>query len=308
MLTLGSSNIQFHNFGSNTDTLIIRLSDDIRRPNALRENEAFLIHPEQIIPTGFKLYLLLDKDKRRFSDLPPNTPLVILPGEYNYLGSGDIVRLSPEKNAIRVLYRRKSKHNSFLTTERCNNYCLMCSQPPRNVEDTWIVNEILQSIPLINVDTKELGFTGGEPTLLGEDLIRILNMCKSWLPHTGIHILSNGRNFANPEFTEKYAAVKHPDLMVGIPLYSDLSTIHDYVVQADGAYDETIRGILNLKRLGQKVEIRVVLHKQTYNRLPQLAEFIVRNLLFVDHIALMGLEMMGFTKANIDDLWVDPYD
>jgi His-Xaa-Ser system radical SAM maturase HxsC len=96
--------------------------------------------------------------------------------------------------------------------------------------------------------------------------------------------------------------------MVGIPLYSDLSTIHDYVVQADGAYDETIRGILNLKRLGMRVEIRVVVHKQTYERLPQLAEFIARNLLFVDHVALMGLEMTGFTKPNLEDLWVDPRD
>lgn len=51
--------------------------------------------------------------------------------------------------------------------------------------------------------------------------------------------------------------------MVGIPIYSDLSMVHDYVVQADGAFDETIRGILNLKRMRQRVEVRVVIHKQT---------------------------------------------
>jgi hypothetical protein len=37
----------------------------------------------------------------------------------------------------------------------------------------------------------------------------------------------------------------------------------------------------------------------------ELAQFITRNLLFVDHVALMGLEMMGFTRANIDELWID---
>ena len=58
----------------------------------------------------------------------------------------------------------------------------------------------------------------------------------------------------------------------------------------------------------QKVEIRVVIHKITYERLPHLADFIVRNLHFVDHVALMGLEMMGFTKANLDKLWIDPVD
>jgi len=96
--------------------------------------------------------------------------------------------------------------------------------------------------------------------------------------------------------------------MVGIPLYSDLSHRHDYVVQADGAFDETIRGILNLKRLRQRVEIRVVLHRQTVDRLPELAHFIARNLRFVDQVALMGLEMTGFTRANLQTLWIDPYD
>jgi His-Xaa-Ser system radical SAM maturase HxsC len=94
--------------------------------------------------------------------------------------------------------------------------------------------------------------------------------------------------------------------MVGIPVYSDDPARHEYVVQAKGAFDETIRGILNLKKLNQRVEIRVVIHKQTYERLPFLAEFIARNLLFADHVALMGLEMMGFTRANLDSLWIDP--
>jgi His-Xaa-Ser system radical SAM maturase HxsC len=96
--------------------------------------------------------------------------------------------------------------------------------------------------------------------------------------------------------------------MFGIPLYADVSEIHDFVVQADGAFDETIRGVLNLKRCRQKVEIRVVLHKQTYERLPNLAQFISRNLLFVDQVVLMGLEITGFTKANFDALWIDPIE
>jgi His-Xaa-Ser system radical SAM maturase HxsC len=123
-----------------------------------------------------------------------------------------------------------------------------------------------------------------------------------------VHVLSNGRRFADIDFARDYASIDHHDIMVGIPLYSDLSTQHDYVVQADGAFDETIRGILNLKRLNARVEVRVVIHKQTYKRLPELAEFLARNLLFVDHVALMGLELTGFTKANLAQLWIDPYD
>lgn len=69
-----------------------------------------------------------------------------------------------------------------------------------------------------------------------------------------------------------------------------------------------MRGILNLKTYGQRVEVRVVVHRQNYAHLPALADFIARNLTFVDHVALMGLEMTGFARANIDALWIDPFD
>jgi len=92
------------------------------------------------------------------------------------------------------------------------------------------------------------------------------------------------------------------------PVYSDDATIHDYVVQATGAFDETITGILNLKELKTTSRDSSVLHRQTVDRLPQLAEFISRNLLFVDQVALMGLEITGFTRANLEQLWIDPKD
>ena len=90
--------------------------------------------------------------------------------------------------------------------------------------------------------------------------------------------------------------------MFAIPLYSDDPTKHNYIVQADNAYDETLQGILNLKSHNQKVEIRIVIHKQSIDTLINLCEFITKNLIFVDHVALMGLEITGFTRANLKDL------
>jgi His-Xaa-Ser system radical SAM maturase HxsC len=307
VLTLGGESLDFRNI-PDSSRFVIRLSNNANLPRALRSTTAFLSKaPHLALPPAFALYVFIG-DGEAARTIAAERPSIILPDAYHYLGDGDVIRVAPHRQGIRTLFRRASNYNSILLTEQCNNYCLMCSQPPKKADDSWIVDQVLQAIPLIDPNTREIGFTGGEPTLLGDQLIRILNACKNWLPRTGIHVLSNGRRFADSEFAEKYASVNHPDLMVGIPLYSDLSTVHDYVVQADGAYDETIRGILNLKRLGQQVEIRVVLHKQTYERLPQLAEFIARNLLFVDHVALMGLEMTGFTKVNLADLWIDPMD
>jgi len=184
----------------------------------------------------------------------------------------------------------------------------MCSQPPRDIDDSYIVDELLQVIPLINKDAAVVGFTGGETTLIGDGFLQLVESMNHHLPDTTLHVLSNGRLQSDIKLAQGIGEINHSGLTFGIPLYSDLPDLHNYVVQADNAYDETIRGILNLARCGVSVEIRVVIHKITCERLPDLASFIVRNLPFVDHVALMGLEMMGFTKSNIDALWVDPID
>ncbi len=305
MITLGSRQVKYVAAPEDVSRSIIRVSDDFHRPMPLRAREAFLVRGDQA-PAGFAWYLILPTGK--LPVLLEDNPQVHLTEEFAYLGDGDVLRLVPGRSEIRTLFRRSSSHNSFLLTERCNNYCLMCSQPPREVNDGWIVDEILEAIPLIDPETGEIGFTGGEPTLLGDRFLELVQACNSYLPRTALHILTNGRKFVDEEFAEALGRIEHHDLMLGIPVYSDLPHIHDYVVQADGAFDETIRGIMNLKRHGVRVEVRVVLHKQTVARLPALATFLTRNLLFVDHVALMGLEIMGFTRANLDVLWIDPND
>jgi His-Xaa-Ser system radical SAM maturase HxsC len=182
----------------------------------------------------------------------------------------------------------------------------MCSQPPREVDDHHLIEELIAAVPMFDPSTPELGITGGEPTLLGEKFIELLRTIKNYLPRSAVHVLTNGRTAKDRNLVQQIAGLQHPDLMFGIPLYSDIASKHDFVVQAKGAYDETIQGILNLKAYNQKVEIRVVLHQKTYARLPQLARFIVRNLQFVDHVALMGLEITGFTRANLEELWIEP--
>jgi His-Xaa-Ser system radical SAM maturase HxsC len=290
-----------------SNRIIVRVSRN-PIPTILRKKEGYLLSAsEKEAPHGYALYVVIG-NPHEFNARIIDSPIVVLPSECGYLGSGDVIRFEPEDYSFRVLYRRSSNHNSFLFTENCNNYCLMCSQPPKSNDDSWLLDEIIQTIPLIDPETKEIGFTGGEPTLGGKKFFEILSLCRSYLPKTSVHILSNGRQFSEPKFTERFSSIGHPDVMVGIPLYSDVSSIHNYIVQADGAYDETIKGILNLKRVGQKVEIRIVLHKQTYKRLPFLAEFIARNLVFVDQVAMMGMEQMGFARTNIRELWIDPFD
>jgi His-Xaa-Ser system radical SAM maturase HxsC len=255
-------------------------------------------------PAG--LYVRRSTEAPDVPDLPGD--LIVLPAHLNHLSPGDIIAVSPTGSHVEVMWRARSRHNSVLLTERCDNYCLMCSQPPKRHDDTRLLTRAGELIRMIPADTAELGFTGGEPTLYGDGLVRLLCLARSALPDTELHLLSNGRRFADPAFAAEYASIGNPRLMVGIPLFGAEPALHDFIVQATGAFDETVAGILQLGRLRQRLEIRVVLQRHNASAIVEIAEFIARNLPFVEKVALMGLEMTGLARANMDDVWIDPHD
>lgn len=229
-----------------------------------------------------------------------------LPPDLSYLASGDIVRINPKGGEVRVMYRRNSRFNAMLLTERCNSRCVMCSQPPREVDDGYLAAEILTAIPLMATGTVALGFSGGEPTLLGDQLLKLIRSARDHLPATSLHILSNGRLLRYLSAATAIAEIRHPDLMIGVPLYGDTALDHDFVVQSKGAFAQTVLGLANLGRVGVPLEIRVVLHRFTMERLPHIARFIARNFPFVAQVVWMGLEFMGYARSNASALWVNP--
>jgi His-Xaa-Ser system radical SAM maturase HxsC len=221
---------------------------------------------------------------------------------------GDVVRLREGGSLVTVLYRRGSAANVLFATERCNSLCLMCSQPPRDEDDDWRVDELLQLVPLVDKTDPALGITGGEPTLLGQGLVRVLDACARELPDTELHILTNGRRFADASLARDLVQAGGERTMWAVPLAGDGPARHDEIMGADGGFNETMMGLAELAALGARVEIRAVLHALSIPRLPELAEFIYRRLPFVAHVALMGLEPMGYAKGNRDRLWIDPVD
>jgi His-Xaa-Ser system radical SAM maturase HxsC len=271
--------------------------------DANARRDAWLLLDDAALPCDPRDYLGV----LAIGSAPPveSTPLAYGLRHLDYLDDGDVVAVDPN-GFVRTLYRRASPHNFILITEQCNSLCLMCSQPPKTNDDSSRIAEHLRLIDLIDPATRELGFTGGEPTLFRDGFLALVARCRDRLPSTALHVLTNGRMFFYRRFAEKLGAIAHPDLVLGIPLYSDIDTRHDYIVQAPGAFEETVLGLQHLDRYGVRVEIRIVLHALSIPRLPQLATFIARNFPFASHVALMGLEMFGLVHQHLAELWIDP--
>jgi His-Xaa-Ser system radical SAM maturase HxsC len=224
----------------------------------------------------------------------------------DHLAAGDIVAVHPS-GRIDTLFRVASPNNSLFVTERCNSRCLMCSQPPRLVDDIEYFSALNRTlVPLLPKSLPTLGVTGGEPTLLGHHLVELLRLVAAELPETQLEILSNGRALSRPAIARRIAEAATERTLFTIPLYSDFGPQHDYIVQARDAFAQTVLGLHQLARFGVRAEIRVVLHRQSIGRLPSLARFIQKNLSFVEHVAFMGMEHTGYARIHDDVLWIDP--
>jgi His-Xaa-Ser system radical SAM maturase HxsC len=222
------------------------------------------------------------------------------------LSEGDIILFRPN-GYLKILYKSDSLDNSLFVTEQCNNKCLMCSQPPRLNDDfDYYFKLNSKLIEILPQELETLGITGGEPTLIGIRLIELLKALKIRLHKTSIQLLSNGRLFSNLEYTKRISGISLPNLLFGIPFHSDYYRDHDYIAQSNRAYSETLKGLYNLARMDQNIELRIVINKINYKRLFQISEYIFKNLSFVSHIAFMALEYTGYVPKNNEKIWIDP--
>lgn len=237
--------------------------------------------------------------------VPGNTKPYVLIDSIEDFHEGDVVVLN-QKGEIIFVYEITSCHNAIMATERCNHRCIMCPQlPVLQEKDKTQFN--LKLISLMDKDTQEIGITGGEPTLIGDKLFILIRQIQKQLPKASISILSNGVKFADKEYAMKLAKCRHQDLQIDIPLFSDITEEHNRIVGANTFY-KTVQGLYNLALFRQRIGLRIVVHKQTYKRLPQFADFIYHNFPFVSQVAFMQMETTGLAKENFDDLWIDPYD
>jgi MoaA/NifB/PqqE/SkfB family radical SAM enzyme len=107
-----------------------------------------------------------------------------------------------------------------------------------------------------------ISLTGGEPCR-HPDFFSLLSYFRQRLPGVEILLLSNGRRFADKDFTRRFLKIAGPPFIVAVPVHGPSPRLHELVAGGRGAFGETIGGLRNLLAApaGVRVEIRLVLHR-----------------------------------------------
>ncbi|HCQ5248704.1 TPA: His-Xaa-Ser system radical SAM maturase HxsC [Acinetobacter baumannii] len=225
--------------------------------------------------------------------------------EGQVLEANDVVAIDLYKKNLNVLLRASDTHHTLFLTNRCNNYCIMCSQPPTKHDDSWLIEQALEIIKHLSYVPMNIGLTGGEPLLLDKNLRLIIDTIHHKFPSTKIDVLTNGRLFSNSEVAELVLSNLETKVNWLIPLYGHADLLHDFVVQQHLAFEETLEGFYVLQNYEQPIQLRIVLVKPVLENLLNLCNYIRSNLPFINEVAFIGCEPIGFALANRELSQVD---
>jgi MoaA/NifB/PqqE/SkfB family radical SAM enzyme len=142
----------------------------------------------------------------------------------------------------------------FLITERCDQLCVMCSQPPKAKHVDLF--PFLERAALLAPEGATVTLTGGEPTLFKHDLFHLIETVLSSRPDLSFHVLTNAQHFDEGDASSLVRL--SPSVVWGIPLYAPGRGLHDAIVKKEGAYDRLMQSLALLARTGARIELRTV--------------------------------------------------
>ena len=276
------------NFDESGDPFVVKLCSEDRSLLAETPQEDIAIYKDEIN------FLSVESSRGKFQ--------IFVEDKDDY--HGDVILCIPEGKRIQRIYRANSTNNTFLFTERCDQMCAMCSQPPRSSIDRWRFPHFQKAIELADPEST-IGISGGEPTLYKQELFDILKNTADKRPDIKIHILSNGQHFLDEDMETLQSINDDLHVLWGIPLYSFDEKNHDEIVGKEGAFKKVMENLFKIGSAGTAIELRTVLTKKNALDLPELANFVSKHLGFINKWVIMAMEPIGFAKANKDALFYD---
>jgi len=177
----------------------------------------------------------------------------------------NLERVDPFSVALTAPYRM-----DLALTYRCNNACRHCyvARPtdyPEMDTDTW--KAVLERVWEVSIP--HVCFTGGEATLR-EDLVELVAYAEGLGLVTGL--LTHGRRLSDEAYVQALlaAGLDH----VQITLESHDQGVHDGMVAAQGAWQETVQGVRNAVASGMYTTTNTTLTRDNVAGIEETVAFI----------------------------------
>lgn len=221
----------------------------------------------------------------------------------NDLNSHDIVEIC-DNGKLYKWYSSKDGDAGIATTPKCNSNCIMCPafDFERQKNPEMDINDMINFIRLFPKSLYHFTITGGEPTLIGEEhFCKVLKTVSETLPYTEVLLLTNGRSLAKENFFKHIIKVLPNNFRIAIPIHGSDAQKHDYIVQSENAFDQTLKGIYNVLKAGIFLELRIVVSKLNKDDITNIAKLIIDKFPEVGIVHFIGLEMRGNCIIYKDD-------
>jgi len=192
--------------------------------------------------------------------------------------------------------------------DKCNNKCLMCTNPDRpwpawDGSFDYSYKSLIKRIEKSEEKIKtydSIYLSGGEPTL-HPDFLKVLEFISKHFPKQRIILLTNGRKFLYRNFAQEVLNITN-NLDIELSIYGPNKKIHESVTRASGSFEQTIQGLenlLNYKKEGQLINVRFVITKLSYKYLEEFLKMMKKRFLLTDRIMLIFWEVEHQAVKNI---------
>lgn len=179
----------------------------------------------------------------------------------------------------------------FPVTFRCNNNCIFCYNSSKIRSKELSTREIFKALRKLyyHYCVRTITFSGGE-FIIRKDALKIIKYTRK-LGFQNIRLFSNGRLLADEKNIRNLLKAGVNCFVISI--HGHRASLHNVLTRTN-SFLETFSAIINLKRLGCRVDTNTVITKSNYVFLPQITAFL--NALRVDKIYLTFV--LGYGKAS----------
>lgn len=203
-------------------------------------------------------------------------------------------------------YQADAGDAAIVTGLACNTNCVMCpvSESSRRHAQLTPVDELKMQLRYFGTDIPHITITGGEPTLLKQGLLEVVQYAKEQCPSAEILILTNGRTFSVAPYAQAFNRILIAQDQIAIPIHGSNAERHDAITQAQGSFAQTIQGLRTLAQGTMRIEIRIVVSKLNYRDISNIVELLL-TLPRITVVNFIALEMCGNAIKNRAQVWID---